>query len=84
MSEIYWKCSCGETFIDPHSAFLHRDGTGQHQVTPERAESVPVPEPTVEEVREAMRRLWAPAEMEAIREMLYRGEGWVEGAVYED
>jgi hypothetical protein len=29
-----WKCSCGQMFDDAHQAFLHRDGTDFHQVSP--------------------------------------------------
>ena len=31
---ITWKCSCGAQFKDGHEAFLHRDGTDFHHVTP--------------------------------------------------
>jgi hypothetical protein len=29
-----WKCRCGATFEDAHQAYLHRDGTDYHQVSP--------------------------------------------------
>lgn len=31
---ILWVCSCGAEFMDPHVAFLHRDGTAFHLVSP--------------------------------------------------
>ena len=29
-----WKCTCGEQFENAHLAYLHRDGTDFHHVTP--------------------------------------------------
>jgi hypothetical protein len=29
-----WKCICGEEFESGRDAFLHRDGTDFHQVSP--------------------------------------------------
>jgi hypothetical protein len=29
-----WKCSCGQMFESGRDAFLHRDGTDFHQVSP--------------------------------------------------
>jgi hypothetical protein len=29
-----WRCSCGQTFESGRDAFLHRDGTDFHQVSP--------------------------------------------------
>ena len=31
---VFWVCRCGESFEDARQAFLHRDGTDFHQVTP--------------------------------------------------
>lgn len=95
MTNIYWQCSCGESFLKPYAAFLHRDGSSHHHVTPikmtteiprtdETKEYTYGPDPTVEEVRMVMRELWAPPEAEEIRQMLWSGRGWVEGAIYED
>lgn len=81
---IYWQCSCGEQFLDARRAFLHRDGSWHHHVTPMPMERVVVPEPSEEEIRRAVRACWQPMELEAIRAMLHRGEGWVEAQVYED
>jgi hypothetical protein len=32
--EIIWQCSCGRSMNGAHEAFLHRDGSARHQVTP--------------------------------------------------
>lgn len=29
-----WRCTCGAEFDDARDAFLHRDGSDFHQVTP--------------------------------------------------
>jgi len=34
MIEVVWSCICGQQFPDGQSAFLHRDGTDVHQVSP--------------------------------------------------
>lgn len=31
---IHWLCSCGKKFENGFEAFLHRDGTSTHHVTP--------------------------------------------------
>ena len=82
----YWICSCGEQFIDSRAAFLHRDGSSLHHVTPMRAEVIELePMPTVAEVNQTVNEiLRAPMpDAEYIRRLLLKGrvasfESWVD------
>ena len=40
VSPIFWLCSCGAEFESGRLAFLHRDGSTQHQIKPVTLDSI--------------------------------------------
>lgn len=56
-----WKCSCGVTFEEARDAFLHRDGTDQHHVSPSVSRMTGIEKKELQtEIRDAAKgeKLW--------------------------